>query len=48
MQFDAEQYYREMLSGEHFDELVHLTDEQLQQLCAIGMQYEKLREATNH
>ena len=47
MEFDAERYYREMLNGEHYDDLVHLTDEQLQQLGAIGTQYEKLREATN-
>jgi hypothetical protein len=47
MEFDAERYYHEMLNGEHFDELVNLTDSQLEQLCAIGMQYEKLREATN-
>lgn len=47
MEFDAERYYREMLKGEHFDELANLTDSQLEQLCAIGTEYEKLREATN-
>ena len=45
MGFDAERYYQELLRGEHFDELVNLTDSQLEQLCIIATQHEKIREA---
>ena len=45
-QFDADRYYREMLEGEHLNELTNLTDNQLEQLCVVGMQYDKTRGAT--